>query len=83
MQPHTEMFDIALFVDYGKGPRKLQQHEMAIHANDTKALEKVIAGFKKGAALWRANYEPYAIATFSICRSPHGENSFNTVLLKV
>lgn len=81
----TKMYNYALFVEIEKkrGMRKLSTLHMAIAENDAKGFESAVKTLRKSAAMWRANYEPYINATFAICRSPHGEDNFKEVLLKV
>ena len=78
------MYDYALFIQHENAsePRKLKTIEFAIHANDEKAHASAIKELKRAAFGWRANYEPFALANFTICRSLHGANKF-AVLLKV
>ena len=78
------MYDYALFVARGdKGEaRRLKTIEFAVGEDDEKAHASAIKALKSAAFQWRANYEPFALANFTICRSPHGANKF-AVLLKV
>ena len=78
------MYDYALFIQRENAgeARKLKTIEFAVGEADEKAHASAIKELKRAAFGWRANYEPFALANFTICRSPHGANKF-AVLLKV
>jgi len=78
------MYDYALFIqrENASEARRLKTIEFAVGEADEKAHASAIKALKSAAFQWRANYEPFALANFTICRSPHGANKF-AVLLKV
>jgi len=78
------MYDYALFIARSADaePRRLRTIETAISGADEKAIAHATTELRKAAAMWRANYEPFALANFTIRRSPHGKNDFR-LLLKV
>lgn len=72
----AKMVDLALFVDRGKGWKKLSSYDTAILDNDDKELGKAFVHFRKQAQLWANNCTAYYTAQFAVFSSQHGKNDF-------
>lgn len=72
----SKMLDFAMFVDSGKGYRKLSTHPMSIDIADKDGIDAALKGFSRAAAMWSSNYENYRNAKFAVFTSRHGRNDF-------
>lgn len=72
----TKMLDLALFVDKGKGWKKLATYDVAIADNDDKEMAKAFGHFRKQAQMWSNNCTAYALAQFAIFAAKHNTQDF-------